>query len=112
MKVLLVSNLYPPHYLGGYEVRCAQTATELQRRGHEVQVLTSSYGVVTSRLRTGRRKVETVDGVCVHRALGQYAYGPQTLLRPWTLAHARMELADARYFVDLLDDFKPDIANW
>ncbi|CAA9219086.1 MAG: hypothetical protein AVDCRST_MAG93-370, partial [uncultured Chloroflexia bacterium] len=43
MKVLFVSNLYPPAYIGGYELNCADVAQELRARGHEVLVLTSTY---------------------------------------------------------------------
>lgn len=50
MKILIVSNLYPPHYLGGYELACAGIADELRRRGHDVRVLTSTYRVGASGL--------------------------------------------------------------
>lgn len=40
----MVSNLYPPHYLGGYELLCRQVACELSGRGHELLVLTSDHG--------------------------------------------------------------------
>jgi glycosyltransferase involved in cell wall biosynthesis len=46
MKILVVSNLYPPHYVGGYELRCQQTVNALRRRGHDVQVLTSNHGLL------------------------------------------------------------------
>lgn len=45
MKILVVSNLYPPHYVGGYELRCLHSTNALRRRGHEVQVLTSNHGL-------------------------------------------------------------------
>ncbi|MBP7127258.1 glycosyltransferase family 4 protein [Myxococcota bacterium] len=45
MRVLVVSNLYPPHYLGGYELLCGQVCEGLRARGHEVTVLTSRHGV-------------------------------------------------------------------
>ena len=41
MKILAVSSLYPPEYLGGYELACADTMNGLRNRGHEVHVLTS-----------------------------------------------------------------------
>ncbi len=44
MRVLVVSNLYPPLLLGGAEILCAQVVAELRRRGHEVEVLTSDHG--------------------------------------------------------------------
>ena len=44
MKVLVLSNLYPPHYLGGYELRCRDVTEALAQRGHQVMVLTSDHG--------------------------------------------------------------------
>lgn len=45
MRILVLSNLYPPFFLGGYELLCAQVVDELRRLGHEVFVLTSDHGV-------------------------------------------------------------------
>lgn len=45
LKILAISNLYPPYYIGGYELGCKNVVDELRRRGHFVHVLTSSYGV-------------------------------------------------------------------
>lgn len=44
MRILFVSNLYPPFDLGGYEKHCHEVATRLQARGHSVFVLTGRYG--------------------------------------------------------------------
>lgn len=41
MKILAISNLYPPTVLGGYELSAAQFVDELRSRGHDVHVLTS-----------------------------------------------------------------------
>ena len=45
MKILVLSNLYPPHFIGGYELGCHEVVEGLKARGHEVRVLTSTYGV-------------------------------------------------------------------
>jgi glycogen(starch) synthase len=44
MKVLFLSNYYPPKTRGGYEQWCAEVASELVARGHRVCVLTSDGG--------------------------------------------------------------------
>ncbi|HEX8208558.1 MAG TPA: glycosyltransferase family 4 protein [Longimicrobium sp.] len=44
MRILVVSNFYPPHFIGGYELGCAAAVEALRRRGHQVAVLTSTYG--------------------------------------------------------------------
>lgn len=45
MRILVVSNFYPPYTIGGYELGCFEVVEALRRRGHEVTVLTSNYGV-------------------------------------------------------------------
>jgi len=45
MRILVVSNLYPPHYIGGYELGCKQVVDALRARNHDVRVLTSTFGV-------------------------------------------------------------------
>lgn len=40
-RILIISNLYPPQALGGYERSIADFARILQHRGHRVRVLTS-----------------------------------------------------------------------
>lgn len=44
MRLLLVSNLYPPNSVGGYEKLAFSVASELADRGHEICILTSDYG--------------------------------------------------------------------
>ncbi len=40
---MIISNLYPPYILGGYEILCEQVVTQLEKRGHEVHILTSDH---------------------------------------------------------------------
>jgi glycogen synthase len=44
MRILFVTNLYPPNAIGGYERLCFEMACAFGGRGHAVSVLTSSYG--------------------------------------------------------------------
>ena len=45
MKILVLTNLYPPFYVGGYELSCEAISKELKKRNHDILILTSSYGV-------------------------------------------------------------------
>ena len=45
LNICIVSNYYPPHFIGGYELGCRDIAEALKARGHRVKVLTSTYGV-------------------------------------------------------------------
>ena len=42
MRVLIVSNLFPPAFIGGYELAALDVATMLVARGHSVTVLSSA----------------------------------------------------------------------
>src|SRR5512139_1085971 len=109
MRVLVVTNLYPPLYQGGYEVRCAQVAEALVRRGHQVCVLTSTHGLPVDRLGNEMPRSEVQGGVRVHRWLGQHIFQPQPRIQqPWTLLAARRDLRDAKSFTDVANEFRPD----
>lgn len=45
MRILVISNFYPPYHIGGYELGCSVIAELLQKRGHTIRVLTSNYGI-------------------------------------------------------------------
>jgi glycogen synthase len=45
MRMLFISNFYPPKFVGGYELNCHDVAQALIARGHRVHVLTSTYKV-------------------------------------------------------------------
>jgi glycogen(starch) synthase len=41
LKILVLTNLYPPTVLGGYEIACHNVANAMRQRGHDVEVLTT-----------------------------------------------------------------------
>lgn len=43
MKILVITNYYPPHFFGGYELACEVTVEFLSARGHTVHVLAGDY---------------------------------------------------------------------
>jgi glycosyltransferase involved in cell wall biosynthesis len=60
MKILIISNLFPPYYLGGYEILCNQVCQGLERRGHQVVVLASTHGLDTG---TNREDLPSINRV-------------------------------------------------
>ncbi len=44
MRVLVLSNLYPPNVVGGYERLCFEVTSALAASGHQMTVLTSRHG--------------------------------------------------------------------
>lgn len=45
MRILVLSDRYPPYYEGGYEINCEEAVNGLKQRGYQVFVLTTKYGV-------------------------------------------------------------------
>ena len=69
MKVLFISNLYPPHHISGYEMLCHEAAVHLEKRGHQVSVLTSTYGVTERQAEPGvYRRLELESDIYYYRA--------------------------------------------
>lgn len=48
MRILFISNYYPPYEIGGYEQLCRDVAVRLTERGHTVAILTSDHGSTRS----------------------------------------------------------------
>lgn len=44
IRILVLTNYYPPAHVGGYELACRDAVEGLKRRGHEVTVLTGTHG--------------------------------------------------------------------
>lgn len=62
MRILFVSNLYPPVFVGGYEQLCYDVALRLQKKGHDIHVLTSNFGM-------RKNGIEEIEGMKVYRWL-------------------------------------------
>lgn len=45
MRILVISNLFPPAFLGGYEIGAAWVCEELNRLGHQVMIWTGNCAV-------------------------------------------------------------------
>lgn len=98
MKILVVSNLYPPHSIGGYEERCRQIIDRLRARGHDVRVLTSTHGV----------EREQIEGH-VHRRLRVHGF----FGHPWLPIHQlfALEKHNHRVLREELASFRPDVVH-
>ncbi len=98
MRILVISNLYPPHYVGGYELGCQDVVDGLKNRGHQVRVLTSSHGLP----RPG------ADGE-VHRRLDTDEGRPPRS-RPGRLRELlRQQLVNRRALTRLAAEFRPEV---
>ncbi|HEX8673910.1 MAG TPA: glycosyltransferase, partial [Longimicrobium sp.] len=105
MRILVVSNLYPPHFIGGYELGCATVVEALRRRGHQVAVLTSTYG--GSGPRSEGEVHRWMTGVGPEPAR---AWRPAPVRRLATLARlVRKERGNWAALRRLAAEFRPDV---
>ncbi|MBN1869558.1 MAG: glycosyltransferase [Candidatus Omnitrophica bacterium] len=101
-KILFVSHLFPPHFIGGSELVAYQQAMELKRRGHEVEVFcgklnnqAKQYELTTER---GPLKITRIN---LHQADFDH------------LLQANVDKEGIRLaFNPLLDEFSPDIVHF
>ena len=61
MRILTISNYYPPHFIGGYEIACKETMDFLMAQGHEVVVVTSDYHKNNEKENNIHREMHLVD---------------------------------------------------
>jgi glycosyltransferase involved in cell wall biosynthesis len=45
VKILVLTNLYPPHHAGTYDLRCQSVIEALRLRGHVALIVTSNHGL-------------------------------------------------------------------
>lgn len=98
MRILVLSNLYPPAALGGYERLCQDVVRRFRQRGHKLAVLTTSFG--------GR----VDDGPDVRRRLGLYWDGDAVVCPPLR-RQIGLERANRRELARLLRSFRPDLVS-
>ena len=104
MRLLFVSNNYPPHQMGGYELLCEDVATRLVRRGHQVTVLTSTFGSGPGlELSRGAGDEEVVRALDFH-------WKDFEVRRPTGLALWRGERRQRLLVEELLARVRPDVA--
>lgn len=103
VRILTVGNLYPPHYLGGYELVWESAVRHLRAAGHEVGVLTSDF-----RLPGEATGAEAGD---VARELRWYwrdhAFPPMSLRERLAL-----ERHNAAVFDRHLAELRPELVSW
>lgn len=106
MKVLVISNLYPPDTVGGYELGCRQVVDALRARGHDVRVLTTAPRTPVASPPHVRRVLKLTD---------MWNFYSDSRSVPVTLRLKEAEAFQVNAFnvhalLAELDDFRPDVA--
>lgn len=74
MNILVISNFYPPHHIGGYGMLCMEVVNGLMERGHQVTVLAGMHGVQEPRVEEHVHRRLTLES-------DLYFYRPQSAIR-------------------------------
>jgi glycogen synthase len=104
MRILFLTNLYPPVLLGGFELACSNVAQAMVGRGHDVRVLTTWCHLP----RTYQQHS------WVHRCLDLYLYIPhmsrnQAVVDRDLHSAVCSSYANTMKLLDHVRDFQPDI---
>jgi glycosyltransferase involved in cell wall biosynthesis/SAM-dependent methyltransferase len=102
-RILTLTNWFPPHSRGGYEVLCDDVMTRLHQRGHAVEVLCSD-----ERLSDISATAEPVFPV--QRALRMY-WRDGAPWRPGLRTQLEIERDNQRHLLDALDRVRPDVVS-
>ena len=104
MRILAVGLLYPPHYLGGYELICDGVMRAAQGRGHDIQVVVSDYR---------GPGVTQPDELPVDRSLRSYVDATAQRAVPMRpIQRLKLERANAAVLERHLTSFSPDVVSW
>lgn len=101
-RVLVISNLFPPRVLGGYEIACANICAGLRARGVDVHVMTTPMDLP-----------EPPDTGWIRRVLGLRTYYPLPETSGAVAGYLHFESAVSRFentklILDEVRAFRPD----
>ena len=98
MRLLFLTNLYPPHDRGGLEQLCHEMTGQLRQRGHTVRVLTSRHGL-------DNRAYDEPDVVrTLHLEADMHYYRPADFFTK----RRQREAANLRVLQHTLEEFQPE----
>lgn len=103
MRALVLSNLYPPAAMGGYEMSCRDVVDRWRARGHQVTVLTTGTTLV------GAVEPDSSDAH-VTRTLEWY-WSDHTFLRPPARARLALERRNQARLRRALAAARPEVVS-
>jgi glycosyltransferase involved in cell wall biosynthesis len=101
MRILIVSNASPPHFVGGAELMAHEQAKALNRLGHDVRLFVGDLGLGGER---HQRNDDSYEGIAYHRvSTTPEDYSPEYL----NFLHPEVD----RHFRNVFQNFQPDIVH-
>jgi glycogen(starch) synthase len=101
MRILFLSNFYPPASRGGYEQWCQEVLDGLRSRGHVVEVITSAHG---------KSILQTSDPAWVHRSLHlEMELASLKNAFQFFTHRKKRERENFNYIGKFIEQFKPDV---
>lgn len=99
MRILFLSNFYPPARPGGYTQWCHEVAERLAKRGHTIGVLTSNYEL--AKVPPGEQNIYRL----LHLEGDLAYYQPLHFFTKWKKQHRQ----NLRFLEDTVKEFAPDL---
>ncbi len=99
MKILVITNLYPPHHAGTFDNHCETVTESLRLRGHSVSILTSSQGLRSPQRDGQIHRCLLLNGVYGHPAVTGY------------LELKALELHNNEALLDAIEQFAPEVVH-
>ncbi|HYZ91764.1 MAG TPA: glycosyltransferase family 4 protein [Actinomycetota bacterium] len=101
LRILVLTQMYPPHHHGGYEVLCRDVVERWRECGHDVEVLTTRYRLPSAADSADER---------VRRVLGFY-WDDYRILSPSLRARLAIERGNQRALNAAIDELRPDVVS-
>jgi len=99
MRILILSNFYPPARAGGYTQWCQEVSERLVRRGHTIAILTSRHEL--AKAPSGERNIYRL----LHLEGDLAYYQPLRFFAGWRKHHR----ANLTFLEQVVNDFAPDL---
>ncbi|HYE31637.1 MAG TPA: glycosyltransferase family 4 protein [Methylomirabilota bacterium] len=97
MRILVITNVFPPHHGGTFDFRCQAVTDALKLRGHEVKILTSNLG-----LNTEQRDAEIERRLHLNGAFGEPSVTGYNDVK-------KIEVHNTNVLRESVDAFQPDL---
>ncbi|MEO5802749.1 MAG: glycosyltransferase family 4 protein [Verrucomicrobiota bacterium] len=99
MKILILTNLYPPNHAGTFDSRCESVTNSLRLRGHQMLVLTSTHGMRDEQRDGEIERRLHLNGVFGHPLLTKF-----NDLKP-------LEVHNSSVVSEVVERFQPDVIH-